>query len=388
MIYKRIVVVSATPLFVDFFYCDLLCHLARHVQVTLICEHSTKEEQLLKRGVKRCYIKVGRRPQMDDPITMARLFANRALFNGALVVTWGFKASLLCYLMKKLRLARFRQLTFFQGEAWVTSGRLTRYFYSALDRELILNSDFSFVASAGEASFLQHALKLKSSSSFFPERQLQMVHHGSLVGVDVSRFRPATSEQKFAVRQSFGMSTEDFVIGYIGRLSKDKGLDFLISLFTTVCAERRNVKLFLGGVREWDGLDELVRACPDEIRSQIIIAPFTQQPEVYLQCLNVFVSPTLREGFGQAAIEAQACGVPVLISKIYGTKSTVIPGLGKRIHLKQRETWLNELFSIYDNRTCNLSSAHQKDAWKQISTKFGSKLVQDELLRKLLNAME
>ena len=223
---NRIVVLSSTPLFVDFFYIELLGRLASQFPVTLICGRCSKEDELLKAGINRHYLDVGRRPSFNDPLVMARLLANRSKFEGALVISWGVKASLLCYLLRSLGVVSFRLAIFFQGELWVTNKNFSRHCYSALDRKLILNSDLSFAASKGEASFLQHALRLRSSKYYKGDKHLQVIHQGSLVGVDMDRFRPLYDDARLKLREKLGLLSGDFVIGYIGRFSKDKGQVF------------------------------------------------------------------------------------------------------------------------------------------------------------------
>ena len=55
--------------------------------------------------------------------------------------------------------------------------------------------------------------------------------------------------------------------------------------------------------------------------------------------------PSKREGFGSVALEAQACGVPVICSDIYGLKSSVIQNYGG-IHCKSRLDYKNALNSL------------------------------------------
>jgi glycosyltransferase involved in cell wall biosynthesis len=77
----------------------------------------------------------------------------------------------------------------------------------------------------------------------------------------------------------------------------------------------------------------LVFAGPDEERlsgrlagAAVILTGQVAAPERYIAAADVLCLPSLREGFGVTLIEAGACGVPVLASRLYGTEDSVVEG--------------------------------------------------------------
>jgi glycosyltransferase involved in cell wall biosynthesis len=101
---------------------------------------------------------------------------------------------------------------------------------------------------------------------------------------------------------------------YVGRLVKDKNVKLLISAVKEVAKTNKNVKCVLIGT----GVEE------NNLRDQIkdgnisnfvrIISPLSKHQEVYdyMKASKVFVLPSNREGFGMVALEALACGTPVI----------------------------------------------------------------------------
>ena len=67
-------------------------------------------------------------------------------------------------------------------------------------------------------------------------------------------------------------------------------------------------------------LQEMCSAVKDRIR----YVKHTSTPESYMQAADIFCLPSYREGFGQVIIEAAACGIPTVASRIYGITDAVV----------------------------------------------------------------
>jgi glycosyltransferase involved in cell wall biosynthesis len=102
---------------------------------------------------------------------------------------------------------------------------------------------------------------------------------------------------------------------YVGRLARDKGV---VDLARAVSA-LQGLHLVLVGPDE-DGL----RAELDFLTGKISFIGYSAAPERWFAAADIACLPSHREGFGVALIEAGACGVPVLASRIYGTRDAVL----------------------------------------------------------------
>jgi glycosyltransferase involved in cell wall biosynthesis len=150
-----------------------------------------------------------------------------------------------------------------------------------------------------------------------PAARVDVVHNG----IDVQRFRPAEPGERAAVRHRFEIADDAFVVGYIGRLERMKGLAELFRAFSHVAAatERPMRLLLVGGPsRRIEG--EIGSAKDAFVTSLHRTAPrgtswLGRRSDVHqlLHGMDLVVVPSQwEEPFGLVAAEALASGVPVL----------------------------------------------------------------------------
>jgi len=137
-------------------------------------------------------------------------------------------------------------------------------------------------------------------------------------GVDIDRFRPQTSARRGGV-----------TVGIVKKLEKKYGVEHLIRAFATITSAHPEARLLIvGDGSEEMALRELARQLG--IEKSVIFAGFTKNDRVpyYLHQMDVFVVPSVMssETFGVAAVEAAACGLPVIASDIGGLPEVVIDG--------------------------------------------------------------
>lgn len=161
-----------------------------------------------------------------------------------------------------------------------------------------------------------------------PER-IQVLGHGSVNGVDAEkRFNPATYEGKRdAFRQELGIPENVRIIGFVGRIVKDKGVIELADAWRKLRNEYADLRLLLVG--EFEPEDPT----PSEVRDQLLSDPrvhavgWVDDPAWVYSILDVLVLPSHREGFGVVAIEASAMEVPVVATRIPGCIDAVMDGV-------------------------------------------------------------
>jgi glycosyltransferase involved in cell wall biosynthesis len=152
------------------------------------------------------------------------------------------------------------------------------------------------------------------------------------LGVDPQRFHP-DSRARAAMRLRIGAAPDDFVIGYAGRLVREKGVHLLIES----ARELPNAQvMIIGHGPERDALVELAVACGVSERVHFVGAlPSLEMPKWLVAC-DVLVLPTIgRKGwveqFGRILVEAMACGVAVVgsdsgeIPHVIGDAGVVVP---------------------------------------------------------------
>lgn len=205
-----------------------------------------------------------------------------------------------------------RRVHTFQGEAWPHFTGVKRWLFKALDRLVVWLATEVTVVSASERDFLR-------DQGVLPRNRGLVLGSGSICGVDLERFYP-DAEKRAAKRAELGYVDGDFVILYLGRLQRDKGLHILDAALQQLTARSDQPIHLLAVGPDEDGLGEgLVRT----FGAGVQVLPYTDKPEDFIAAADILVLPSFREGFGMVLIEAAAMGVPSVASRIYGITCAV-----------------------------------------------------------------
>jgi glycosyltransferase involved in cell wall biosynthesis len=152
--------------------------------------------------------------------------------------------------------------------------------------------------------------------------KLRVLGAGSSNGVDIRRFAPGSNN----LRHHLGLPQDAPVVGFVGRLTRDKGLPELVEAFDAILAAMPKTHLLLVG---W--FDASEDALDDDLRSrirnhpQIHLTGFVPDTAPYYRAMDVMVLPTWREGFPNVVLEAAASGIPVITTLATGSRDAVVP---------------------------------------------------------------
>jgi glycosyltransferase involved in cell wall biosynthesis len=139
----------------------------------------------------------------------------------------------------------------------------------------------------------------------FPAEKVTVIANG----VDAARFQPGN---RAAARAAFGIPPDSIVIGIVARFGAFKRHDALLAAFERVGAEFPSAHLLMAGSggSEEACITDLARNSP--LRSRVHLTGFQPDPVATYQALDLLALPSTNEGMSNAALEAMACGVPVL----------------------------------------------------------------------------
>ena len=131
----------------------------------------------------------------------------------------------------------------------------------------------------------------------------------------------------FKPKENLKSKDNSFIIGTIKTLEKKYGIDYLIKGFKIVKDKNPNLHLKLkiaGNGSQLDNLKELVKELNLEDSVEFLgRIPLNEVSNVF-NSFDIAVFPSLRESFGVAAVEAQACGIPVIVTSVGGHPEVVI----------------------------------------------------------------
>lgn len=199
----------------------------------------------------------------------------------------------------------------FTGQVWASQRGIRRLILQAADRLIAFAATHILADSPSQRDFLL--------SNGFPDR-ITVLGAGSVSGVDLERFQP-NPEMRKQVRAKYGINDNDLVFGFLGRMNRDKGVTDLLSGFVEADLPS-NCHLLLVGPDE-ENIGRSLNSIETAIKARIYLCGHTNRPEDYLAAFDVYCLPSYREGFGTSVIEAAACGVPALVSHIYGLTDAV-----------------------------------------------------------------
>ncbi|WP_322795200.1 glycosyltransferase [Tepidiforma sp.] len=184
-----------------------------------------------------------------------------------------------------------------------------------------------------ERAIARRATAIVAASSH--ERQLLERYYGAdparvhviPCGIDLDLFQPRPRE---AARAELGLPADRPILLWVGRLEKLKGLEILLD--TVAGLERRDALLLIvGGDDRAATLRRELEARAASLgiaeRVRFTGAVDHQRLPAFYAAADVCVVPSFYESFGLVAVEAMACGTPVVASRVGGLASTVIDGV-------------------------------------------------------------
>ena len=167
---------------------------------------------------------------------------------------------------------------------------------------------------------LTNTRKIVKLAEGISDKKLTIIHNG----LDETRLLHSEEEKKQsreAVKNNYGIPQEAFVIGVISRISEEKGHTVLLKAFKSFLDKNnelsRDVYLIIAG---GGPLENELRQKVQEMNfdGKVIVTgifPDDVQPMFY-DTFDIFVFPSLAEGFGLVLIEAMLCNIPVICSDL------------------------------------------------------------------------
>lgn len=196
-------------------------------------------------------------------------------------------------------------------------------------------------------------------------------------GFDPQEFHPA---DKVLARTVLGLNQKEKIILHLGRIVPRKGIDNILKALAIIQKKQKNnIRLVIvGGETDNPKLDrstEMARlikmAREKNILSQVTFVgrKGRETLKYYYSCADVFVTTPWYEPFGITPLEAMACGVPVIGSRVGGIKYSVLDGkTGYLIPSQDPKTLAKKILEILMNE--KLSNIFKENALKRVNTMF------------------
>lgn len=313
---KKLCIVATIPAIVNSFLRGHIEVAAQKYDVTVVC-NSTDLHLIQGLSARVILLPISRRPSLGSDLVALFLLMRLFWRDQFDIVHSHFpKSGLLGMTAAWITRVPIRIHTF-HGEVWATRRGWRRSTLKAFDRMVAWMATDVLTVSASQQKFLVR-------EGVLLQRQSKVIGAGSICGVDPLRFCPDSNVRRIT-REELGINQHTKLILFMGRLNRDKGVLDLVEAFLDISRRRPDVALLLVGAQEDIHFSALQEMC-GEYRHRIHYQSFTRTPERYMATADVFCLPSYREGFGMTLIEAAACGVPAVASRISGIVDAVSDG--------------------------------------------------------------
>ena len=166
----------------------------------------------------------------------------------------------------------------------------------------------------------------------FDQGKVTIIHNA----IDIEKFKP-NKKIREEIRKEFGAKEDTLVIGHVGRFVKTKNHKFLVNIFNEVHKQNPNSILVLAG----EGpllLQTINQVKKLGLEKSVKFLGQRKDIEKVYQAMDVFCLPSLYEGFGMVALEAQVAGIKCICSENIPTIMN-----SKNIKLRHTHTWITEI---------------------------------------------
>jgi len=214
----------------------------------------------------------------------------------------------------------------------------------------------------------------------FPKIKSKMRDIGQLTvgGVDTIKFDSDRFTTKIeSIKKNLGIPNANLVIGFVGRLTNDKGIGDFIAMWEIIKNKRENITALVVGSS--DARDNFDKKKLQEFfnESRVFYIDFNDEIEKYMAIMDVFVLPSFREGFGNVNVEASSMKIPVVSYNVTGCKDSVKEGYsGFLVEKKNITSLITEVSHFLDSLQKRVKFGTQ--GRKYVQKHFTRKIVADQ----------
>ncbi|WNC69655.1 glycosyltransferase family 4 protein [Thalassotalea nanhaiensis] len=361
----KVGLIASSPATFKAFILPFINALEKEYQVHVIANFNAQEmNELFSKNIIMHPLELERNPNpIKDLIVLFKL--NKILRDNKINIVHTFtpKAGLIGQLASYFSGAKFRFHTF-TGQVWATQKGWKREVLKLFDKLIANLATYTLVDSPSQKDFL---LKNK----IIKEHKSKVLGEGSISGVNLTKFQHSV-EERYALREKLGLSCEQFVFLFAGRLKKEKGVPELLAAFKKLI-QKYEATLVIVGVDE----ENLLPALNDT--PNVIFCGFSSNINHYFSMADLLCLPSHREGFGNVVIEAAACGLPTLASNIYGLSDAIEDGYSGVLHQ------VKNVQSIYSNMVKLITDRERLHSFsinglKRVESKFSEPIIVKEFV--------
>ena len=238
---------------------------------------------------------------------------------------------------------------------WLKEKKIN-FFLAPIAKYLIKNTDGIQVD--GQKAF--QSLKAK-----FPSLK---IFYKPMVPQDIKKFKEADGA---VIKRELLKDKEEKILLFVGRLVKQKNIPFLLTCFQKIIQDFSNARLVIIGEGKEKRLKDLAKNLKIENKIDWIkTVPYSRIPQ-YFKAADIFVLPSLYEGFPRVLMEAAMAGKPIVSTNVGGTEDIIEDGKnGFVINQGNEKNFVEKVLFLLQNST--IAQEMGKKGQELIESKFDS----------------
>lgn len=175
------------------------------------------------------------------------------------------------------------------------------------------------------------------------------IFYKPMVPQDIKKFKTADGT---AIKKELLKDKEGKILLFVGRLTKQKNIPFLLTCFQKIIKDFSNVRLVIIGEGEKERLKDLAKKLNIENKVEWIKGvPYFKIPQ-YFKAVDIFVLPSLYEGFPRVLMEAAMAGKPIVSTNVGGIEDIIEDGKnGFVINQGNEKNFVEKVLFLLQNPT-------------------------------------
>lgn len=307
---KKLIFFSSTLFNINLFLLDLIDKLKNEYEIYIICASDNNNKRIL--GVNYIQINFDRKIRIFKDIKFFFSFSYFLLkIKPNIIFTITPKISFIVSLVNIFH--NCKRIHFFTGQIWYNKYGLKRLILKNFDLFIQNRSRLCFVDSNSQLKFL--------IQNGFNKDKIKLILNGSINGVDTEKFIPNINYKK-NFKKKYNIENGTLILLFLGRITKDKGIYDLLSLYEKLLSDNLKIKLVIAGSDE-EHIISKISSINKKLYNSLI---YLGQIDITYQIIpiaDVFILLSKREGFGLSIIEASSCSIPIIANNIVGLRDSV-----------------------------------------------------------------
>ena len=178
------------------------------------------------------------------------------------------------------------------------------------------------------------------------------------------------------MREKLGIAMDTYVVGHVGRFSYQKNHKYLIDIFEQLKRKHDNsILLLVGSGENYETIKKLVGL--KRLNNSVKFIGNVNNVNDYMQVMDVFVLPSRFEGLPIVGVEAQAAGLPVLVSTNVSSELLLSDAV-EFISLDHKDQWIQRLLAHINCERFETSESLSKNGYNIEATAQKLKKIYDD----------